>query len=122
MTRRFAELRAPQVDEVVSERSILIQPFGAVEQHGPHLPFNTDLVVADAISRAVITEFGEELDLFMLEPFAYTKSNEHAWSPGSIWMNPTTLLAMIDDLARSVAPLPARKIVFINGHGGNSSL
>lgn len=122
MTRRFAELRAPQVEQVLTERSILIQPFGAIEQHGPHLPFNTDLVVAEAVSEAVVEAFGEELDLFMLEPFAYTKSNEHAWSPGSIWMGPKTMLSMIDDLARSVAPLPARKLVFINGHGGNSSL
>lgn len=122
MSRRFSELRAPQVADVVTSNSILIQPFGAIEQHGPHLPFNTDLVVAEAVTKAVVERFGDELDLFMLEPFAYTKSNEHAWSPGSIWMSPSTMLSMIDDLARSVAPLPARKLVFINGHGGNSSL
>lgn len=122
MTRRFSELRAPQIAEVITPKSILIQPFGAIEQHGPHLPFNTDLVVADALSTAVVERYGNDLDLYLLEPIPYTKSNEHAWSPGSIWMNPSTLLAVIDDLARSLAQLPARKLVFINGHGGNSSL
>jgi len=122
VTRRFGELRAPQIAELISPKSIMIQPFGAIEQHGPHLPFNTDLVVAESLATAVVEQFGDAHDLFMLEPIAYTKSNEHAWSAGSIWMSPATLLNVIDDLARSIAPLPSRKLVFLNGHGGNSSL
>jgi creatinine amidohydrolase len=121
-SRRFAELRAPQVNELLSESSILIQPFGAIEQHGPHLPFNTDLVVAQAVGDAVVDAYGDDLDLWLLPALAYTKSNEHAWSPGSIWLGPETMLRVIDDIARSVAPLPSRKVVFLNGHGGNSSL
>jgi creatinine amidohydrolase len=120
--RRFADLRAPEVAERISERSILVQPLGAVEQHGPHLPLSTDLLVADAAAAAVVAERGEELDLWLLPTLAYTKSNEHAWAAGTVWLSPTTLLAVLDDLGRSLATTRARKLAFLNGHGGNTAL
>jgi creatinine amidohydrolase len=120
--RRLAELRAPEIATRLSERSIVVQPLGAVEQHGPHLPFNTDLVVAADVADAVVDEYGDELDLWLLPPLAYTKSNEHAWSAGTVWLSATTLLAVLDDIGRCVAQLPAERLVFLNGHGGNSAL
>ena len=121
-TRRLAELRAPEVAERVSAASIIVQPLGAIEQHGPHLPFDTDLVVATEVAAAAVAEVGDALDCWLLPPLAYTKSNEHAWSAGTVWLSATTLLAVLDDIGRSVATLPARKLVFFNGHGGNSAL
>jgi creatinine amidohydrolase len=121
-TRRLAELRAPQVAERLSPRSIIVQPLGAIEQHGPHLPFDTDLVIAGDVADAAVAEVGDALDCWLLPPLAYTKSNEHAWSAGTVWLSATTLLAVLDDIGRSVATLPARKLVFFNGHGGNSAL
>ena len=99
-----------------------MQPLGAVEQHGPHLPFNTDLLIADRVAAAAVERVGEELDVWLLPPLAYTKSNEHAWSPGTIWLSATTLSAVLDDIGRCVATTGARKLVFFNGHGGNSAL
>ena len=122
MTRRLAELRSPQVSERLSARSIVLQPLGAIEQHGPHLPFDTDLVIASEVAEAAIAEYGDTYDAWLLPPLAYTKSNEHAWSAGTVWLSASTLLAVLDDIGRSVAMLPARKLVFVNGHGGNSAL
>jgi creatinine amidohydrolase len=121
-SRRFAELRAPDVARQISDRSILIQPLGAIEQHGPHLPFNTDLVIAERIAEMAVERIGDELDVWLLPPLAYTKSNEHAWSAGTVWLSATTLLAVLDDIGRCVAMTAARKLVFFNGHGGNSAL
>jgi creatinine amidohydrolase len=122
VTRDLAELRAPDVARLVTERSILVQPLGAIEQHGPHLPFNTDLLIADRVARAAVDRVGAELDVWLLPPLAYTKSNEHAWSSGTVWLSATTLLAVLDDIGRCVASTPARRLVFFNGHGGNSAL
>jgi creatinine amidohydrolase len=69
-----------------------------------------------------VDEYGDELDLWLLPPLAYTKSNEHAWSAGTVWLSATTLLAVLDDIGRCVAQLPAERLVFLNGHGGNSAL
>jgi creatinine amidohydrolase len=52
----------------------------------------------------------------------FTKSNEHAWSAGTVWLSATTLLAVLDDIGRCVATTPAKRLVFFNGHGGNSAL
>lgn len=121
-SRRFADLSGPQVAGRITERSILIQPLGAVEQHGPHLPMSTDLLIAEATAEAAVEAADEDLDLWLLPPLAYTKSNEHAWSPGTVWLSATTMLAVLDDLGRCLATTAARKLVFLNGHGGNSAL
>jgi creatinine amidohydrolase len=121
-SRHLADLRAPQIATELSEQSILVQPLGAIEQHGPHLPLSTDAVIAERVADAAVARVGTSLGAWMLPPLAYTKSNEHAWSPGTIWLSATTLLAVLDDIGRCVAATPARKLVFLNGHGGNSAL
>lgn len=120
--RSLAHLRAPALAQVLGARSIVVQPLGAIEQHGPHLPFNTDLLIAEAVANAAVERVGEEVDAWLLPALAYTKSNEHAWAPGTIWLSPQTMLAVLDDIGRGVAMTPARRLVFFNGHGGNSAL
>src|SRR3954468_2572418 len=110
-SRRFADLRAPGVARLVTDRSILVQPLGAVEQHGPHLPLSTDLLIATSVAEAAVAEVGEELDAWLLPPLAYTKSNEHAWSQGTVWLSANTLLSVLDDIGRSVAMTAARRLV-----------
>ena len=122
MSRRLADLRAPQLAAQLDGRSILVQPLGAIEQHGPHLPFVTDLLIAERVAEAAVDRVGEELSVWLLPSLAYTKSNEHAWSSGTIWLSADTMLRVLDDVGRCVATTPARKLVFFNGHGGNSAL
>lgn len=121
--RLLGDLRGPQVDEAISEQSIFLQPLGAIEQHGPHLPLNTDEVIATATGEAAAAAaVAAGLDVWLLPTLAYTKSNEHAWSPGTVWLSATTLLAVLDDIGRCLAATRGRRLVFLNGHGGNSSL
>ncbi|MBM3827235.1 MAG: creatininase family protein [Actinobacteria bacterium] len=113
----------PEVETALTSASILVQPLGAIEQHGPHLPLVTDLAVAEAVAEAAVPLAVERgVDAWLLPPIAYTKSNEHAWSPGTIWMSARTMLSVLEDLGRCVAATPVRKLVFLNGHGGNSAL
>jgi creatinine amidohydrolase len=122
-SRRLADLSGPEVSRRLSPQSILVQPLGAIEQHGPHLPLSTDHVIAEAVAEAACAQAVEEgLDVWLLPGLAYTKSNEHAWSPGTVWLSARTVLAVLEDLGRCVAMTPAHKLVFFNGHGGNSAL
>ncbi len=121
-SRDFGDLPWTQIAERLTQSSVLIQPMGAIEQHGPHLPLNTDQVIADAVARSVVKRFGDELDLWLLPTMAYTKSNEHALFPGSVWMSAETMLRVLDDLGRSVAMLPTKRLAFLNAHGGNTGL
>ena len=121
-SRDLSALRAPELPSALSKESIIVLPLGAIEQHGPHLPLNTDFVVADEVSRAAVNAVGEETQAWLLPTLPFTKSNEHAWSAGTMWLSASTLMAVLDDIARSVASTPARKLLFVNGHGGNSAL
>ena len=120
--RLLSELSAPALRDSLGPDSVLVLPVGAIEQHGPHLPVATDLITAQALSERAVAQFGDEHDLWLLPPLAYTKSNEHAWSAGTFWLSAATLTAVLHDLGRSVARTPARRLAFLNGHGGNSAL
>ncbi len=121
MNRTFAELRAPEV-RALPRGAVAVLPVGSVEQHGPHLPLSTDLVVADTLARDAVAAYGDAYDLWLLPTVAVSKSDEHAWAPGTLWLSAATLLAVIADLGRSLAGTPIHRLAFLNGHGGNSAL
>ena len=123
MTRLLAELSGPAVAQTLTADSVVVIPTGAVEHHGPHLPLVTDALLAESLARAAVDQaVAEGLDLWLLPTLTYTKSDEHHWAPGTMWLSWETLMSTLVDLGRSVAATPARKLVFMNGHGGNSAL
>ena len=121
-SRRLEDLSGPEITERITESSVIVQPIGAVEQHGPHLPLAVDHVIAHEAAAALVAEHGDACDLWLLPTLSVSKSNEHAWSPGTLWLSAETLLAVLRDIGRSVAATRAQRLVFLNGHGGNSSL
>jgi creatinine amidohydrolase len=96
--------------------------FGPWNRRTEHLPLATHQLIATAVAGAVVEEYGDILDLWFLSPLVYTKSNEHASAPGTVWLPDATMRSVLDDVARSLSALRARKLVFLNGHGGNSAL
>jgi creatinine amidohydrolase len=121
MARRLGLTSAPDAVERVTDETVLVQPIGAIEQHGPHLPLATDALVAEGIVGALL-EDRPDLDLWALPTLAYGTSTEHVWAPGTITLSTATLLAVLDDVGRSVAALGARRLAIVNGHGGNTHL
>jgi len=101
---------------------VVLQPLGAIEQHGAHLPLNTDLTLAESAVCAALDMHGEALDLWALPALAYTRSLEHTWQPGTVTLSTETMLAVLNDIGASVAKLGARRLVLFNAHGGNTSL
>jgi creatinine amidohydrolase len=122
-TRRFADLTTAEVGTALSRDSVLVLPTGAVEPHGPHLPMSTDLVVAEELSAAVV-DAGARAghDVWLMPALAYTKSDEHAELPGTIWTRASTFFETLVDIGASIVGTPARRLLVINAHGGNSAL
>jgi creatinine amidohydrolase len=122
-TRKLAELSGTAATAALSAESIIVIPTGAIEHHGPHLPLSTDALLAETYAtEAVERAAAAGLDVWLLPTLTYTKSDEHHWAPGTIWLSWETLMATLVDIGRSVAATPARKLVFMNGHGGNGAL
>lgn len=122
MTPRFADLRGPESATRLTADSVAVLPLGSIEHHGPHLPLSTDSVVAEMFAAALVDEVANDTDVWLLPPLAYTKSDEHAWASGTLWLSWETLMRVLVDIGGSLATSPVRRLVFLNGHGGNSAL
>ena len=123
MTRELVELSGPAVAATLTADSILVLPTGSIEHLGAHRPLSTDLIRADVLAGAVVdAEASAGLDVWKLPALSYTKSDEHRWAPGTVWLSWDTLMRTVVDIGRSVANTPARALVFYNGHGGNIAL
>lgn len=122
-TRIIGELTFAEAASHVTENSILCLPLGAIEQHGPHLPLDTDVVIAEGITQRLAERYAGEFDTFRLPTVSVTLSREHEWAPGTLSVSITAFTAIMRDLAQSIVrSLPARDLVIVNGHGGNRGI
>jgi len=106
----LADRRWPQI----ARGATLVVPVGALEQHGPHLPLDTDAVIAAAVAEQLGERWGAEVAPVV----AYGASGEHQSFPGTLSIGTSALATVLVELARS-ATTWADRVVFVNGHGGN---
>ena len=83
----------------IKESSILCLPLGAIEQHGAHLPLNTDVVVAEGLTGRLLQRWGEEFDLWQLPTLSIGLSREHDWAAGTLSLSIHGFAAYMRDLA-----------------------
>lgn len=96
------------------ERPIVLVPLGSTEQHGPHLPLETDTVVATAVARGLADRLGG----YVAPAVGIGASGEHQAFPGVLSIGTDALRMMLVELVRSLS-LWAGRVVLVNGHGGN---
>ena len=102
--------------------AIAVLPVAAVEQHGPHLPLGTDAMIMEGYLERVHERLPADLDVRFLPMLAIGTSNEHLAFPGTLTLRPETLLRVLADIGDSVARSGCKKLLFLNSHGGNSSV
>lgn len=117
---RLDQMTWPEVAEAVEARRVVLQPMGAIEQHGPHLPVDTDNLIATALCEAVAAGYPEEYVLAPLVPYGFNDHNMEF--PGTVSIRPETLVAYLVDAGRSFATAGFRNLVFVNGHGSNGTI
>lgn len=117
--RFFPYLRWPEIAALPDrDRILILQPIGAIEQHGPHLPLIVDTAIATAVTGEALRRLPTEIAAYALPPLCYGKSNEHSRFPGTISLRTETLLAILIDSATSLYAAGFRRLIWINGHGG----
>ena len=115
----WGELCWPDAARRLEVVDTALLPVGAVEQHGPHLPLDTDAFDADYLARQVADGCSDPKPL-VLPLIAYGVSYHHEAFKGTISINNETLANLVYDVGISVAKNGIKKLVIINGHGGNA--
>jgi creatinine amidohydrolase len=120
--RNFAYLTWKQVDELPRPATLLVLPTAAIEQHGHHLPLATDTLINNLLLGRALELLPPDLPVYALPPLCYGKSNEHLGFPGTLSLSSSTFLAVVRDIASSIAAAGFRRLALYNTHGGNASL
>lgn len=115
----LAHLSYVDINAYLAEKDTVLVPMASTEQHGPHLPLYTDTVTAVEISERV----SEAIGVLHTPPLWAGYSPQHMYGAGqgrgTITLRSTTLLALINDVGRSLIHHGFNRIIFINGHGSN---
>lgn len=114
----LAELTWPDAEKRFHQVDVALLPVGSIEQHGPHLPLDTDAFDADYLAKQVAAACTDPKPL-VLPLIPYGVSYTHDDFSGTISISPDTLSRLVYDVGMSVAHHGITKLVIINGHGGN---
>ncbi|MEX0846813.1 MAG: mycofactocin biosynthesis peptidyl-dipeptidase MftE [Ilumatobacteraceae bacterium] len=112
---RLGELTWPDLD--TPQRRLLAVPVGSCEQHGPHLPIDTDTRIATALADGLVGSF-EPGQIIVTPAITISASGEHAAFPGTLSFGSDVVESMIVELCRSADW--SAGVVLVNGHGGNA--
>jgi creatinine amidohydrolase len=116
----FDELSWPEINDAVERGTVILLPVGSTEQHGPHLPLDTDNLLAKTVCLRAAERAAGELLMMPVIPYGY---NEHALDfPGTIHIRYDVFVAYCIDVCKSLAHAGFDRIVIVDGHGSNEHL
>jgi creatinine amidohydrolase len=115
---RLAELTREELRRRLPGATVVI-PIGATEQHGPHLPLMTDHLMAETIALRAAELAPPEVDVLVAPVLPFGCSSHHLPVGGALTVNLRTYIAFLVDLGESVAAMGGKRLVLLNGHGGN---
>lgn len=121
---RWHKLRRDQIAALAAAGAVPLLPIGSVEQHGPHLPLDTDTNAATAVCERAATHLAATAgpSAIVLPPIWWGLSPYWMGFPGTLTLRPATILALISDLGASVARHRFSRLLIVNGHGGNEGV
>jgi creatinine amidohydrolase len=112
----LGEMTNTEVEEFLKTRHTVIVPTGATEQHGPHAPLLTDVLIPQEVARRVAPTIGA----LVAPPINYALSYPHVGFKGLVHVKIPTFMALIEDLILAFAASGFKRIIFLNGHYDNT--
>jgi creatinine amidohydrolase len=116
----FAEMKTTDFADCAEWIAIL--PISAIEQHGTHLPLETDFAIAKGNIAAIIPHIPHDLPVTFLPILPFGKSDEHGNFKGTLTLSANTMINIIVEIGESLAKSGIKKLIIANSHGGNVSL
>jgi creatinine amidohydrolase len=104
------------------DRTVVILPTGAIEQHGHHLPVGVDAILGQAWLAHTLPKLPADARVLVAPPITYGKSNEHIGFPGTVFVSAKTLRRLVLAMATQLRSLGFRHLAILNTHGGNSAV
>jgi len=120
MSRLLSEMTREQIRRVAPD-ALAVFPVASIEQHGPHLPVYTDLLLCETVARAAVDSLSEEDSVVLTPALCFGNSHHHNPFPGVLSLTSSTFMSAITDVLESLILSGFRKIMLFNGHGGNTS-
>jgi creatinine amidohydrolase len=119
LSPKWEELTAPDFIQAIRQaQNVCVLPFGILEKHGPHLPIGTDLLdVRYAVMNAVEQEYA-----VVFPEYYFGQIFEAQQQPGTVAYSLSTQLTLLQETVKEMARNGCKKVVIVNGHGGNNSL
>ena len=117
---RYNRFTWEEMNEAIAMQKLVILPTGSTEQHGPHLPLDVDVFLAESVCLEVGRRAPDRV--LVLPPVAYGLNLHHMDFPGTIHIEPEVFIAFCLNITKSVAYHGFKKILMVNGHGSNSPL
>jgi creatinine amidohydrolase len=105
----------PEVKAAIDKGAFAVLAVGAQEQHGHHLPLQTDTIMAHGVARRI----AEAIDGLLLPPIAYGDAWSNEAFAGTISLGPDTLRAVLTDIGRGLLRSGFKALIIVNGHFGN---
>jgi len=121
MSYYFRDQSWPQIQEAIQMNTLLILPVGTTEEHGPHLPVDTDARIAEGYGRCLADALAPEIPLLVLDTIRYGYSMQimRQW-PGTIVVRSRVFMDMIFDICRSLLDMGFTKLALLDCHGHHS--
>ncbi len=117
---RYNRLTWPEMNDAIEMQKLVILPTGSTEQHGHHLPLDTDEFLCETVCLEVGKRAADKA--LILPPISYGLNRHHIDYPGTIHIQPETFIAFALNITKSVAYHGFEKILIVNGHGSNGPL
>lgn len=117
----WERLRRTEIEQAARAGAVVIIPVASLEQHANHLPVNTDSNIVSTLAQRAARRIGE-FPVLVLPPIWTGYSPHHMPYPGSVTLKYHTFVEVLTQVASSVHAHGFRKILLLNGHGGNSSI
>ena len=112
----LGEMTSPEVEAFLREHDTVIVPIGSTEQHGPHGPLLTDVLIPQEVARRV----APRVRAVVAPTVNYGLSYPHVGFTGLVHIRIPTFMSLVEDLCASLAAIGFRRIVFLNGHYDNT--
>jgi creatinine amidohydrolase len=112
----LGEMTNVEVEKFLQNHNTVIVPTGATEQHGPHGPLLTDVLIPQEVARRIAPRIGA----VVAPPINYALSYPHVGFTGLVHIKIPTFMALVEDICLSFAASGFKRIIFLNGHYDNT--